>query len=909
MKVQKNHGMNILQRILGVLLLMSILYFIWGEIFLPGENYSEVNSCTTFGENWERILPDGTTEPVTVPGECDVESGDVLVIRKMIPQDQENTWLCIRTSQQDIKIYVGEELRKEYTTKDTRQYGKNSVSLYVFFEITSEDAGQPLRMEIVSNSPYSGYINQIYMGEKFEIWKLLFERYFPGTVIALFMMLLSAAVVVYSGIIQHIYKKKMEISYLGVGLFVASIWLIAESRLRQLLLPNSSVASDVGFFMVMLLPYPFLSYINIIQKRRYQKCYMMIAFCAVVNFIFATVFQIMNIKDFSETMIISHAIIVILIVALFVTVIIDIRRGHVREYPEVAAGLAGLMLAGVYEIYLVYDKSSLYNGIVLCLALVFLLFTAGIKTGRDMLKLEKEKQMAIVANESKSKFLANMSHEIRTPINTIIGMTEMILREDEDEATLEYAGHIKNAGHMLLELISDILDFSKLEVGKLEISESPYQVSSMLNDVILGTRMRVKNKNVKIQLDIDENVPSVLKGDEIRIKQILNNLLSNAVKYTKQGSVTFIVKGIWEENIFSLQFSVKDTGIGIREEDMAALFDSFKRVDITRNRNIEGTGLGLNITKQLVEQMNGTIDVTSEYEKGSCFTVRLPQEIIDKTAMGNLESAHKSQMAEKSEAKSMLYAPNASVLVVDDTEINLTVVKALLKQTGIQLDFAGGGNECLSMCKDKKYDLILLDHMMPEPDGVQTLHLLREDTESLNQNTEVIVLTANAIAGAAEQYIREGFSDYLSKPIEYNKLERMLSKYLDAECRLVEDNERKTEKDGVRMELLDRELGLRNCGNMEELYEQVLQMYCENGQQNLKDLSEYYTQQNWENYAILTHAIKSTSLTIGAQEFSEKAKQQEMAAKEKNVEFISAEWETFIAEYKKILSYVEKENA
>lgn len=791
MMIQKNHVMNILQRILAVMLAASILYFIWGEICLPGENFLNESGCTTFGENWERILPDGTTEAVTVPGECDVEKGEMLVIRNTIPQNQENTWICIRTSQQDIKIYVGEELRTEYTTKDTRLYGKNSVSLYVFAEITKEDAGKPLRMEIVSDSPYSGYINPIFVGEKLEIWKMLFKSYFPGTVIALMMLLLSAAVVVYSAIIQHVYKKRMEISYLGVGLLVASIWLIAESKLRQLLLPNSSVASDMGFFMIMLLPYPFLSYINIIQKRRYQKCYMMIAFCAVVNCASSIIFQIIGIKDYSETMIVSHAIIVVLILVLFTTVILDVRKGYVKEYLEVALGFVVLMLAGVFEIYLVYDKNSLYNGIVLCMSLVFLLLTAGIKTGRDMLRLEKEKQMAIIESESKSKFLANMSHEIRTPINTIMGMTEMILREDKDETILGYAGYIKNAGHMLLDLISNILDFSKLDAGKLEISENSYRVASVLRDVILGTRMLAQDKEIEIQLDIDEKLPSILMGDEIRVKQVLNNLLSNAVKYTLQGSVTFTVRGIWKEEVFSLLFSVRDTGIGIREEDMAGLFDSFKRMELDRNRHIEGTGLGLSITKQLVEQMDGVIEVTSEYGKGSCFTVTLPQKVLDEAAMGKLENTQKRE-AEKNETTSRLYAPGTEVLVVDDTELNLRVVKELLKETEIQLDFAGGGQECLAMCRKKKYDLILLDHMMPELDGVQTLHLLREDMESLNQKTEVIVLTANAVVGAQGQYLREGFSDYLSKPIEYDRLESMLSKYLMAGREACKENGEET---------------------------------------------------------------------------------------------------------------------
>ena len=782
MTEQKNRGMNVLQWILELLLLSSVLYFILGQAFLPGEKFAQGPQSTTFHENWERVFPDGSRQAIMVPGQCDVPEGEVLVIEKQLSQNQENTWFCIRSSQQDIRVYVDDELRQEYTTKDTRLAGKNSVSMYVFFEVTEEDAAKTLRMEIVSNSPYSGYVNEIFVGEQMEIWRSLFGRYFLGTVIALFMLLLSLAVVVYSCIIQHIYKKKMEIVFLGVGLLIASIWLIAESRLRQLVFPNNSVASDVGFLMVILMPYPFLAYVNVIQKRRYQKVYMAMSAISIANFVFATIFHFGNIMDFSQTMGVSHGIIILMIGIFTVTVMNDVCKGDVKDYPEVAVGIGGVMLAGIQEIYLVYDKASLYNGVALCLGMVFLLFTAGIKTGRDMLKIEKEKHLAIVANESKSKFLANMSHEIRTPINTIIGMNEMILRENKDEATLGYARNINNAGRMLIELINDILDVSKLEVGKLEITENPYRLTTMLNDAMLSASVRAHNKNLDIRLEQDKSLPAVVKGDEIRIKQILNNLLSNAVKYTKQGSITLAAKGAKTEMGFVLMLSVKDTGIGIKQEDIAGLFDSFRRMDLNRNRNVEGTGLGLSITKELVDQMHGRIEVESEYGKGSCFTVWLPQEIIEEGAEEAEEQKKEENTACETVEEKVFCAPDASILVVDDKEINLIVIEALLKRTGVKMDFAGGGKECLEKSKHKKYDLILMDHMMPEPDGVQTLHMIKEDAENKNQETPVIVLTANAISGVAEEYLKEGFTDYLSKPVEYQRLEAMLEKYLQPNC-------------------------------------------------------------------------------------------------------------------------------
>lgn len=775
---KKNLMMDILQWILWLFMVATILYFIIGELVLPSDELYLGDDCNTYHSGWVYVLPDGTEHSAIIPGECEVAYGEVLAIEKELPENQKDTWISIRSSQQDICVYVGDELREEYTTKHTRRFGKNSVSVYVFFPIYEEDAGKTLRLEIVSNSPYSGYINEIYEGDRSDIWRYYFKMYLPGTLVALCMMLLSFTVVVYSNILHYLCKRRMEILYLGSGLMLASIWLLAESRLRQIILPNSTIASNVGFLMVMLMPYPFLAFINYTQKRRYQVVYMLIAGAAIINMIMSTLLQVFNIMDFSETMGLSHVILVVLIVSAIITVIVDVKRGYIKDYPEVSVGLVGMMLAGLYEIYLVYDKSSMYNGVVLCFGLVFLLLMAGIKTGRDMMDVEKEKQRAVIANESKDMFLANMSHEIRTPINTVIGMNEMILRENKDESITEYANNIKQASKMLLSLINDVLDFSKIEAGKLQIIDGEYDVSALLKDVVSGMEGRLKEKHLQFQLNIDEMIPVSLYGDEIRIRQILNNLFSNAVKYTEQGSVSFSVKGERKGDICELQISVKDTGMGIRDEDLEHLFDSFKRLEMKKNRYIEGTGLGLCITKQLVEQMQGSIMVESEYGKGSCFTICIPQRVVNDAPLGENAKAWRKDLNFNQATQRRLYAPDAKVLVVDDNKMNLHVVKALLKNSGIQLDLVDGGMQCIASCKEKKYDLILMDHMMPEPDGVETLHLIREDEKNLNCDTEVIVLTANAIAGAEEEYRKAGFADYLSKPVDSAKLEEVLAKYL-----------------------------------------------------------------------------------------------------------------------------------
>lgn len=775
MKKLKNRGIKNIQCFLGMLMASAFLFFILGEVFLPPENVSETGECRIFEADWVQVMQGGEQVPIVVPGDCETKQGEWVTIATTLASDSKDTWICVRSMQQELKIFVGEELRKEYSTLDTQPFGKTSTMTYVFFPIYENDAGKQLRIEFMSDSNYAGYVSEIYEGELADIRQHFYGQYAPSAVVAALMLIISVFVIVGSVFVRFFFKRDVEVLYLGIVILIASMWLLVESKLRQFVFPNTTVAMLMGFLMVALLPYPFLSYVNSIQKGRYQKVYMVLGICTAINFVVVVLLQVLNIKDFFETMTSSHIIILALIVTMGVTAVLDIVRGHVREYREVAVGFAILMVAGVFEIALTYMVDTVVNGISLCVGLVILLFSAGLKSIRDLLNVEKEKQMAIAMSQSKAKFLANMSHEIRTPINTVIGMNEMILRENKDETIDEYATNIKHASQMLLGLINDVLDFSKIEAGKLEIVEDKYSLATMLNDVILWNEERANQKNLEIKLDIDETLPAVLKGDELRIKQILNNLLSNAIKYTDTGSVEFSVQGIRDEKGFALLMSVADTGKGIKKEDLERLFDSFQRLELNKNRYIEGSGLGLNITKQLVDCMNGTIEVQSVYGEGSCFTVEIPQEIIDVTAMGKL--GEKQQPAVEAPPQEFCY-PDAKVLVVDDNKMNLKVVEALLKRSKIQLDFATGGNECFGMTKEKKYDLILMDHMMPEPDGIQTLHMIREDKDNVNRDTAVIVLTANAIEGMREMYLAEGFNNFLSKPINLEELEKMLGEYL-----------------------------------------------------------------------------------------------------------------------------------
>ena len=401
---------------------------------------------------------------------------------------------------------------------------------------------------------------------------------------------------------------------------------------------------------------------------------------------------------------------------------------------------------------------------------------------------EENRLEAERANQAKGDFLANMSHEIRTPMNAIIGMNEMVMREEISPKAAQYSQDIYNAGQTLLAIINDILDFSKIESGKMEIVPVSYELGSLLNDVLNMVNKKVHDKGLELVTDISPDIPHQLFGDEIRIRQVILNLVNNAVKYTDKGKVTLRVEHrVREDAGIDLLVSVTDTGIGIREEDLDKLFNSFQRVDMSVNRKVEGTGLGLSIAKQLVEQMNGAIQVDSTYGQGSTFSISLPQQVEDASPIGDFAAAVKKMYKDRRAEELAFMAPDARILVVDDNKVNLVVAKGLIRETKIQVDSALSGEEALEKIRTEKYHIILLDHMMPVMDGMETLKRMRAQEENQSRDAAVIALTANAISGSREMYLAAGFDDYLSKPINAARYKEMICRYLPPELIQVQE--------------------------------------------------------------------------------------------------------------------------
>lgn len=496
------------------------------------------------------------------------------------------------------------------------------------------------------------------------------------------------------------------------------------------------------------------------------------------------------------------------------------------------------------------------------------------------------------AEHTRDLFLANMSHELRTPINTILGLNELILRESQEEAIKEYAMDIRQAGNVLLTLVSDILDFTKLESGQMKLSNGIYDVSSLLNDLVNGISIPLRKKKLDLELDIAQDIPYKLSGDEIHLRQILNNLLSNAVKYTDRGKVTLHLG--WNRldgDEIEVDFAVKDTGIGIREKDIAKLFGAFQRMDTVTRGKKDSTGLGLAITKRLVSMMGSELQVESTFGKGSAFSFRIVQKVVDAAPLGDFEKKYNESLHSVRNYKQKFIAPMGRVLIVDDNAMNLAVAQGLLKETRLQVDVAGSGEECLELLKRKTYHVICLDHMMPVMDGVETLHAIRKLEGNPSADTPVIALTANAVTGAREFYLNEGFQDYLTKPIDAEKFENMLIQYLPSNVVYLTKEKQEDGMEGedeTEISLMESKLsgigfnirnGLKYMGNDMALYGKVLQDFHLILKEKEDALRDFLKKRDMPGYAIIVHSLKGNARNVGADDLADEAFELEKMSK------------------------------
>lgn len=561
--------------------------------------------------------------------------------------------------------------------------------------------------------------------------------------------------------------------------------------------------------------------------------------------------------------------------------------------------------------------------LVICAIMVYRQLTALMRWQDDMnVRMREAADAAIAAGHAKSHFLAQMSHEIRTPINAVLGMNEMILRESDDPSILDYASNIKTSGKTLLSLINGVLDFSKIEEGKMKIVPVEYDATSFINNLVVSISERARDKGLEFRVEVDSELPSRMVGDDVRLSQVIMNLLTNAVKYTEKGFVRLSIQGEDQrDGSIVLAVEVGDSGIGIRDQDLSRLFESFERLDEVRNHSIEGTGLGMSIVTRLLDMMGGRLEVKSTYGKGSTFSFVVSQGIADATPIGDYSK--RLSVSQQSVASETLWAADAKILVVDDNEMNLKVAKNLLKLFGIVPDLVESGFAAIDYVRDRTYHIVFLDHMMPKMDGIQTLERMRNEG-LLPEGTKVIVQTANAVNGARERYLAAGFDDFLSKPIDVGRLEALLVRWLPASLcssreaaptsghSFLETDAAKleTEQDNTALASddlfaklgaagIDTQAGLRYAAGDKDFYIELVSSFAEGKAHNLPLIRRDLDERDWHDYQIRVHALKSTARQIGANDLSDMAFEQELAAKAEDVRQIEEGADALLERYER----------
>ncbi len=756
-------------------ILFTIIIFVYGQFFVKNASLY-ANECEPYDAVWTYTDPSGVTGQYRTGEGIDVKDVDDVRVSMTLPDELGDGNCFFILTGKDLDAYIDGELRNSYRLSYS-VFGRNVKGMWVPVTLRRNDAGKELTLIRPNYWLDEFYFGEVYIGNRLGFAMTLIDN-------NLFLLFLGFAVITFSTVISIIClvyrimkRRAFPLWYLGIGVLGSAIWLLLDNLTYPLIFQNYFVDGIAEYLVIMIIPFPFAAYINSLLEDRYRKFYIPLCFLIIANFVIQAALHFFGIADFVDTMLINDTVIGIVAVFCFGVLLYDtFFQGH-RENMFITIGFSLFSLLCIAEIIHVNVPVHTNDGAFVAAGLMILLIVAvshEIKNISDLRAISLEAQSA---NQAKTTFLANMSHEIRTPINAILGMDELILRENADPKVKEYAQNIKSAGTALLEIISDVLDFSKIEQGKMDIIDAEYDSTVLISSIITMISVKADEKGLDFEKNISESLPSKLIGDEKRLREVMINLLNNAVKYTPKGKVIFTVSHtIIDDDHIDMFISVKDTGIGIKESDKDRLFKQFERLDYNKTKSIEGTGLGLAITANLVRLMGGEIDCMSTYGEGTEFSVHIPQAVTDSSPIGSI-SSYSNTAADSGEELSDL--SGISVLVVDDSKMNLKVAKGLLGVLKADVTICASGAEMLDLITEKKYDVILLDHMMPNMDGIETLEKSRTLEGNLNEDTAYIALTANAIAGAREMYLSHGFADYLSKPMKLEVLSAAIKAVLD----------------------------------------------------------------------------------------------------------------------------------
>ncbi len=911
LKKEKLHNI-----VIAALVLMMLISA--GNILIP--KFSEINEdehrgkTISLNEGWTKAGADDAKQ-YDLPFSETVESGSgTLVIENRMTSEFAGRSLVIAVQNAAVRVYLGNESGYiKYYEKGFIKAAPDDAEDIIsvgsrenVIDMPAELPAEGIRIELVPVRKNSPVVVESVSSTQYDTLVIgLIEKGMAVftccivIIICCIMMFIVDCIRVFSG------WGRWELPYLILFGIICISYMITKMRILEVLLGNAQFFEFFSAFSLTIMPAVLIAHLSkrfIGRPRlifRLLNCVFLFA-----SFVASLLFAYETETRSLITFIARNIIIMLLFCAAILITAGGIRQRKIMRFVE-AAGYLILMVGFILNGTGMHERRNLQvhdNSAMLCIAAFYVIvLVSNIITvvSEYKKKTEKAEKEAIAASEAKSSFLSSMSHEIRTPINAMLGMNEMILRECSDEKIIDYSESIKNAGNTLLGLVNDILDFSKIEAGKIDIIPVNYDLSSVLNDLVNMIHLKAEAKGLELKMNIDPSIPKQLNGDDIRLKQVITNILTNAVKYTEKGSVTLDMgysKVQDDEDCVMLNVRVSDTGIGIKEEDMAKLFGEFERIEELRNRSVEGTGLGMSITRRLLSLMDSSLSVESEYGKGSVFSFSIKQKVVGWEALGDYEEAFRRSITERKRYKERFTAPDAQILVVDDNPMNLSVFKNLLKQTKVRVDQAESGDEGIALAASKQYDIMFIDHMMPDKDGIETLAQIRND-QGPNSKTTAVCLTANAVSGARELYLKAGFDDYLTKPIDPSRLERMIMNYLPDDKVIINENREAEDEHVLSEEEMAKQLpqwlkniaqidvlaGIRHCKGVEP-YLDAVRIYESLVDTNAGEIEHFIEEKDVENATINIHALKSTSRVIGAEDLGAFAERLENAGKAHDTE-------------------------
>ena len=858
-------------------------------------------------ENWDVTLPDGSKITAGSSYRNPEKTEGTYVATSVLPGDiKEDSHFCLIIGG-DTEVYINGELRKDFVgERDFDVPGGIVKRFYFVVPLEVTDAGAEVKIVREGTARNGNVYQETFVCTSSGLYNFLMGNYGLSLNLSEILAIFSIVIFIISIAMKIIYKRKIAMMYGALSIFIIAAWIITNSYIYPFVFHSYHVDGVINYLLCMMIPFCLLYYLDILQKGRYRKPIIGVLIVSFISFFFWSLLHFNGIFPFTKALVFINIILGLQILVVAVIFVIDTIKGKVKEYKFTAIGFALFLICGFAELILLNFFVTLHDEIPMLLGLAILLTMSVVQQIDDLKRINDERLKAIALSDAKTNFLANMSHEIRTPINAILGMNEMILRENTDSNIEEYASSVQSSGRMLLMLVNDVLDFSKIEAGKMELNKAEFSFSNLLRDIYPMLKERADEKKLDLKVTFLRKIPDGQISDEFRIKQVLINLINNAIKYTDSGSVMLLADGeSIDDKHYMLKLTVKDTGRGISEEGQENLFDAFSRADLKKNGSIEGTGLGLAIVKNIVDGLKGEISLTSKLGEGSEFTVKIPVEVFDETPAKEDFMVHVNGNSNKN-YECDYKAPDAKILAVDDNASNLKIVTLFLKRAGIVPDSADSGRKAIEMCKNTKYDLILMDHMMPEMDGLETLSKIKEDEESLNKDTTVIVLTANAVAGSKAKYMEAGFADYLTKPIDSALLEQTVKKYLPEEKVLPPDKpaEKKVKKSLkarlTSIEGLDYDTAMRYTHGDEEILEDAVDDIAANCDKNINLMKKCLEENDFDGYSCQAHAIKGLMAMIGLKEFSQRAMAHEFAGKDEDIDFIKKDCEEFFATYRDI---------